>query len=357
MSGERPRPERPDDDAPGDERRPREEGGEEQERESADAARRDEPEEADQSDVLQGEEEAGEDPFYRAMPFGGGGEAEDTARRAVLPQAEEAVDDTAEPSVDPAPPDRDIFGRTPKHTPDWSHRRGEPRVFVLLWTVYLMFCAAAMFSRSGGMASFDPVAFRPSARLGLLMMMVGIGVLWPLMRLSQAMPREGGVRATLKDAAIILVTGHALILPQLWLARWGGGVVVALSVLFVCWTLLIGSVIASTQGPPRGREGSGSRPGGRAAGVLCCLVLVLSGGLVALADAGRVPGNDAIASRPAWMLSPLTAIYEIARDRPWTGRPAMVGPAHRAALGATGLAAAASWGVALVACRRRRIET
>lgn len=272
---------------------------------------------------------------------------EDTARRAVPPGEGER----------PVRPDRDLFGRTPKNAPDWSHRRGEPRVFVLLWTVYLMFCAAAMFARSGGMASFDPVAFRPSARLGLLMLMVGVGLLWPLMRLSQAMPREGGVRATLKDAAIIIVTGHALILPQLWLARWDGQVVLALSLLFVLWTLLTGAVIACTQGPPTGGEGGDPRSGTRSVGVLCCLALVLSGGLVALADAGRQPGADAIASRPAWMLSPLTAIYEIARDRPWTGRPAMIGPAHRASLGATAIAAGGAWGVAFVACRRRRIET
>ena len=320
----------------------------------------DSPEEAPPPRRPEGEDPTGEDPARRLSFEDLLAAIDETQSDSEPTTAESPEDDTDDQPRDAAAdnrPDRDIFGRTPKHAPDWSHRRGEPRVFVLLWTIYLMFCAAAMFARSGGMVAFDPVAFRPSARMGLLMMMVGVGLLWPLMRLSQAMPREGGVRATLKDAGIIIVTGHALILPQLWLARWDGQVVLALSVLFVLWTLLTGAVIACTQGPPTAGEEGEPRTGTRAAGVLCCLALVLSGGLVALADAGRAPGADAIASRPARMLSPMTAIYEIARDRPWTGRAAMIGPAHRASLGATALAAAGAWGVALVACRRRRNET
>lgn len=250
--------------------------------------------------------------------------------------------------------DRDLFGRAPKRTKDWSHRRGEPRVFALFWTMYVMAATLMMFAFAGGMGSFDVQTFRPSARIAMAVVLVGIVVLWPMTRLSQIAPAAGGVVPTLKDAVIIGFPAQAFIWPQLLLSRWPFMVVLALSALFAVWTLLIAAFIAGGLGPPRSDayrdsmsdEARDTMATSRwvamglalASGVLTAFVPVLD----------PSPLQDVLRSRPAWLANPITGMFEVTRDRSFAGPPAAVGPTHWLTIAALAGLALGAWAVTLV---------
>jgi len=238
-----------------------------------------------------------------------------------------------------AAPERDLFGNTPKGRADWSHRRGEPRGLALGWTLYLMAASVIAFGPSA-MAAADPTAYRPAAVRLVVLVSIGLFVLWPLVRFSQAWPSTP-VKAFVIDASVLLTPAMLVVWPHVLLAWWPVEVAGALSMLLFGWTaaagaLLVGLAHGGEGGALRRRVGGlGLWLGVVLAAPATALLLGLGGGLAA--EPGAAFGGA------GWMVSPISGVFEIARDRAWSGRPAQVDPAHWSAIGGVWVAAAVVW--------------
>lgn len=248
-------------------------------------------------------------------------------------------------------PDRDLFGRVARRTPDWSHRRGEPRVFAFCWTLYLMGVVTLLFVHSGALSSFSYEAFRRSSRLTMLMLVLGVCVLWPMVRLSQATARSGGVAVVARDLVVLLVPAQALIWPQVWLSAWSLEVVLALFALLCVWALLIGGILAIMLGGPAGgggfaalqQEGAKISSGRRLLGLGACVLACVVGSVLALLHAGAGEGSAWLEARPLWMLSPFLGVLELTRERPWLAVSSGVGRIHWLMVAALGVVALGVW--------------
>lgn len=229
----------------------------------------------------------------------------------------------------------------------WAHRRGEPRVFVLLWTTFLFTATLLTLTGVGldGYVSAD--VYRPAARLLMVTLAAGIALLWPMIRLSQEAPHHGGAAATAQDLFIVLLPAQAVIWPQYWLAGWSIPVLLAIAALLAAWSLVVGGVLAIALN----RRGTGNAAAS-IGWMLAVLALTCGGALGAFLDRGDEPGVPANRGRAAWMLSPLTGVAELTWDRSWTGRPAAVYREHVLAILWIGGVAAPLW----VAAASRRGE-
>lgn len=226
----------------------------------------------------------------------------------------------------------------------WAHRRVEPRLLAFLWTSYL-FAATGLTLLSVGKGWFvTPDVYRPAARILLAGVAVGITVLWPMIRLSQEAPRitdrSGPVTETIKDLLVILVPAQAVFWPQLWLTRWPLDVVAAIAALMGAWALLTGGLLAvALSSVSTGR----ARPGLRALWTVVFVIIATLGTIGAAFDRRPPPAPPA---QPSMMFSPITAVFEVARDRSWSGSPAAIVSSHWLAIGATALLAIPLWMVA-----------
>jgi hypothetical protein len=155
-------------------------------------------------------------------------------------------------------------------------------------------------------------------------MAVGIAVLWPMVRLSQE-PARRPLKAMVLDIIVIVGPVQAVVWPQAlsWMAAWPLEVVLLLDAFLVGWTVLIGGLLAVYFARPRlARWGM----------MALILLLVLVGPLIAALmspSPGRVM-DPAMSPAPVqWLMtSPLTGVYEITRDRSWTGQFARVDMRH-----------------------------
>lgn len=231
---------------------------------------------------------------------------------------------------DPATPDleRDLFGAAPPEGyADWSHRRAEPRVLALLWMIYLMGISALMFSRLSAGLSISPSISQPASREMLVLASVGLGVLYPLVRLSQRSARRP-IRSAIRDAVVLLVPLQAVLWPQLLivLGGWNLDVVLALVAHFAAWTLVATGLVAIAHIVVE-RDDGAHRNLRRAVAMVAILGAMLVAPAIELitlrgAHAGLRDAN------PGLMLSPITGVIEITRERAATGVAASVGPLH-----------------------------
>ncbi len=225
-----------------------------------------------------------------------------------------------------ARPDRDIFGNTPPRHRDWSHRRGEPRVMALLWMVYLMSSTVLMFSSMARAYSIDPDITRPAARSMLTVVVVGFAVLWPMVRCSQRIDSRDHSVFAFRDAVVIFVPIQAVLWPQGLpiLASWSLPVLGAVSALCLAWLLVLAGALALALGSIQRRAG-GERV--RVVWMLVFLGIVFAAPVLGSA---RSPGAWIGADRPrvGWLLSPVTGVLEIVRDRRELGTAARVFPEH-----------------------------
>jgi hypothetical protein len=246
----------------------------------------------------------------------------------------------ADPSAAPEPPPPP---RTRRVKPDpWAHRRGEPRIFAFVWTVYLFLATAATMLSTVAKGFPGPEVMRPAARVLLLTVALGVAIVWPLIRLSQARDRSP-VSATVQDLFVVLIPVQAVVWPQTlwWLAHWPASVVAGEAALLGAWSLVVGGMLALALAGPE-RAGTSLRWGWMA----LLVALVGLGALPALAGAGPAPGGGDVLvreMRPAWMLSPFTAVLELSRDRSWSGLPPRPVEGHWLMILATTLAAAPLW--------------
>ncbi len=181
----------------------------------------------------------------------------------------------------------------------WDHRRGEPRLLVLCWAIYLLAASGATIMRLPDMGFADPRFVQTAARVLIVLMGVGLIVLWPMVRLSQASPRRPVV-AALVDLTALLLPLTAVLWPVTWLGRWRWEVTCGLLAMLAAW----GVVIAAITAMGTRRESSASR-------TLWAILLVL-----AIAGGPAIAAGLAGMSETGWALyaSPLTGVYALTTE-------------------------------------------
>ena len=190
------------------------------------------------------------------------------------------------------------FGAVSRDDP-WAHRKGEPRVFALFWSVYLMGAAMLTLFAIGSASIPTAAQYQIGSAAMITMIALGSTLLWPLVRLSQATP-DRPVSATLADMFVLLAPMQIVIWPLPLLTRWPLEIVASLAGLLASWTLLIGVIVARGTASPNGVS--------RALAMLTCVTLVATGPLLLSLLPQRGPAHE----QPGpWMLSPLTGIWAL----------------------------------------------
>jgi len=228
----------------------------------------------------------------------------------------------------------------------WAHRRGEPRVFTLLWTVFLLAATAVSIATVGLQGAVLEEGARAAARMILQTAAIGLVVLWPLTRLSQRRPEPVGVLWSVQDTIAVLIPLQAVIWPHIPLARWSVHLAAASACVLAAWASLVGAILAFAF--------AGRPPGALARSAWMLLFLVLLAG-APLASIGLHAGGATLGAAGAWlqMASPLTAIDELAPRRGWHGS-ASITKAHWIAIGLTVVAGAIVWLGAIARARGTR---
>ncbi|MGJ8636418.1 MAG: hypothetical protein ACSHX5_06205 [Phycisphaerales bacterium] len=225
--------------------------------------------------------------------------------------------------------ERDLFGKEPPgdHI-DWSHRKGEPRVFALLWMIFLLSTTALMFARLAKGYSISPSVSRPASKEMLVIVVIGMSLLWPMTRLSQKIPRPSIVMSSIRDLIVVIVPMQAVIWPQrlIVLGGWSAEVVLALCLHTLAWGLVIAGAISIASIFIAGTS-QRTQQRTRALSMLSILVIVFAFPLIeilTLKGAAIGPANANL----GWMLSPITGIMELTADRSVLGRAAFAYNAH-----------------------------
>ncbi len=240
-----------------------------------------------------------------------------------------------------AAPDRDLLGRPPKRHPNWDHRRGEPRTFALVWTIFLMLATLVMFASMSAALVVTVDVYRPATRILLMTITAGIVLIWPMIRLSQARPYGSALPHVARDILIVLIPVQALIWPQA-LRLLGGWPLERCAAIAACqsaWALLIGGFLAlGLTFDPVGRVGPA-----RGAWMAFFAAIAIGVPLVELAFGSIVlPGAHDLSSVVAMMMSPITAVYELVRETESTGDLA-ARTTQWTVIGATSFAGAVVW--------------
>lgn len=258
------------------------------------------------------------------------------------PPAESAPD--ALPPAVAAPPEAPSDQPPPPpsaaRTDRWAHRRGEPRTFAAAWIAYLFVAAIIALGTSGSLGLVATDAYRASAQVLMVLAGIGVGALWPMLRLSQERP-DSPAKAAMRDFLIVMLSLQAIIWPQSlpWMASWPVEVTGALSAHFAAWGLVVSGVLALAWAPP---ITSAIRRGTfmavlLAVGVVMPLARVLTGPTEDLSR--RAPSPDILLTA-----SPFAGAWEIPADRAWSGLAGQVSQAQWMAFGAV-----AALGLACVA--------
>src|SRR5262245_5977866 len=72
-------------------------------------------------------------------------------------------------------------GESPRPRFDrWAHRRGEPRVFAFLWTIYLVGATGLALASVGARGQVPIEVYRPVAQVLLVTVSAGVVIVWPL---------------------------------------------------------------------------------------------------------------------------------------------------------------------------------
>ncbi len=224
----------------------------------------------------------------------------------------------------------------------WAHRRGEPRTFAAAWILFLFGATVVSVGAVGTFGLLSADVYRPAAQVMMEITAVGLAVLWPMVRLSQEAPRSP-TRAMTQDIIVILGPVQAMVWPQAlaWMAAWPMSVVTCLDLFLSGWCVAMGGLLAVYFQRPVLR---------RWAMMALILLLVLAGPLAAVLrrPSPSMMADPALSEPPvAWLMtSPLTGVYEITRDRSWTGQLARVDARHWTGVGLTWGAALLTWTLA-----------
>lgn len=220
----------------------------------------------------------------------------------------------------------------------WAHRRGEPRTFAFLWTLYLLLATVAMFWKVLRVGAPTLDIYRPAMQLLLLSAAVGATVIWPMVRLCQEAPAERRWSHVWADVAVIMLPFQAVLWPQVLLAQWSGAVVLAVDLLLGAWVVLMGVLVLA---------GWERRGWWRALPLALGILLLGAGPLVGMAS--RAVGSSGSGLGDWWMSSPFTGILELTRVEQTEARRGIVDEREWALIGLTWVGAIVSWGLARLA--------
>jgi len=170
----------------------------------------------------------------------------------------------------------------------------EPKALTLLWSLYLLVAAGMTIFAADHLWIYDANVFRISSKIMVAMIGVGIGALWPMVRLSQASP-EKVAESSLADALALWVPAQAVLWPLTLLGGWAWGVTGALAMAMIAWMGVFGGIIAL---------GVSARPGiGRSLWMLIALAIVAGAPIWAVSTGWTVHEHELIDWR---LCSPLT---------------------------------------------------
>ncbi len=182
------------------------------------------------------EEHAVEHDQHRAADFGQQCAVDESAPIQAEPYPLVLADDKSTPLQRAA--------STPAPDP-WAHRRGEPRLFAVLWVMYVMAAMIGSVQWVYGATDVTQESYSPAARIMLIVIAVGACVLWPMVRLSQSRPRGSVLGAVALDSWVVLVPVLMVVWPMIYMAGWPLEVVIALSALVLVWVVLAAGVLAN----------------------------------------------------------------------------------------------------------------
>ncbi|MFG0258598.1 MAG: hypothetical protein ACF8GE_11910 [Phycisphaerales bacterium JB043] len=180
----------------------------------------------------------------------------------------------------------------------WGHRRGEPRMLALLWSIYLFAASLVTVMQLPVLGLTEARFVQSSSRLLLMLLAVGLTVLWPMLRLSQVSPRRPCLAAWV-DLFVLLVPMQAVLWPLTWLGRWDLAITGAVALLLASWTLLLSVVVCLGTSSPSGWWRS----------MWMAVVLVLCGGGTLLSFVTGSAGDELVSNLA--LASPWTAIFAI----------------------------------------------
>lgn len=234
----------------------------------------------------------------------------------------------------------------PKNRPDpWAHRRGEPRTFAFFWTMFILIAVAGSVMWVARYAALTTGAYAPAARIMLIVVGVGMTLLWPMVRLSQATPPRPVPLHALIDTWIVLLPIQVVLWPLVFLAGWPVNIVLGVAGNFLAWGLLTGGILAIALAGPTLQHPSDPRLARRTLWMLTMVALTLGAPLIILLS--RMANPDGSIEEPLSMFSPLTSVAVL------TGR-GMLGPQNPIAawqwecILAVLLAGCAAWVLAFV---------
>lgn len=214
----------------------------------------------------------------------------------------------------------------PKDKPDpYAHRRGEPRSFIALWILFVV-CAIMLTLASLGARGFVQVEVYRAGLLRLMLaLMVGVVLVWPMLRLSQQKPPTI-VRSFALDGFIVLLPITGVILPQAlpWMRMWSIDAAWCVMVWFAAWAMVVVGVLTIVFS---GRGDASHVARGAGAGVLAFVSILPALFLPFVSTRPAGAGPDLAFT--AWLLpSPITGLFDIIRDRSWSGTAVRIAPQH-----------------------------
>lgn len=232
----------------------------------------------------------------------------------------------------------------------WAHRRAEPRTLAFAWALFILASGVmtiGLLLLRGPWALLDKGVYQYAARTMLVCVALGLCVLWPMVRLSQAVSlRERAWVGIARDLIVLVPPVQAVVWAQAAArAGWAMDAIAAISLSLLAWPMLAGAALAAflRPGPTAGNHQtldagtvfvSHPGPGGKARALVMAGVV-----LAALAPLLALRGGVGWAA----MLSPVSAIFDL--TRPPTvgpGQPTVVDGRWTALL-AQGVLALACW--------------
>lgn len=159
-------------------------------------------------------------------------------------------------------------------TDRWAHRKGEPRMLTLAWTVFLLIASAVTLFVSNGAGLVRAVQYQANARRLFLIIAIGACVLWPMVRLSQSPPdpRDRRIgRALCLDLFAVSFPIAAVLLPLPILTGWSWTLMLSIWLVICAWSLL--TIGTAYWGVASGPDSSMRRATAMAAVLLLTLIV------------------------------------------------------------------------------------